>query len=217
MAEEPLVSISEASHILGVSEAALRLWTSEGKVKAFITPGGHRRYSRAELKKFSSSHSRMLGIKDLVYELKDTVPTHRELARRLLSNTSWYGHLNEEAQESLAHQGRIILNLIIKYVTEPAKREETIQQARDTGRQMGKLLALLGLPLTDSVEAFIMHRDPVLNAATHLMRKKEAFTGRVVEAIPLVAKVLDEALVSLVAAHQLFRSGVPAKPGGNTE
>lgn len=216
MAEEPLVSISEASHILGVSEAALRLWTGEGKIKAFITPGGHRRYSRAELKKFSSSHPRMLGIKDLVYELEDTAATHRELARKLLSSTSWYGHLNEDSQESLAHQGRIILNLIIKYVTEPAKREETMRRARDTGRKMGELLALLGLPLTDSVEAFIMHRDPILNAATHLMRKKEAFTGRVVEAIPLVARVLDEALVSLVAAHQQFRSGVPGKSGGNT-
>ena len=83
--EEPLVSISEASHLLGVSEAALRQWTDEGKIKAFITPGGHRRYSRVELKKITGSHMKMLGIKDLVFELEDTTQTHRELARTSLN------------------------------------------------------------------------------------------------------------------------------------
>lgn len=216
MVEEPLVSISEASHALGVSEAALRQWTDEGKIKAFITPGGHRRYSRAELKKFSGSQPKMLGIKDLVFELEDTTQTHRELARTSLSTTSWYGQLNEKSQETLAYQGRFLLNLIIKYVTEPAKREETVQQTRNIGREMGELLALLGLPLTDSVEAFIVHRDPIMNAATHLMKKKEAFTGRVVEAIPLVGHILDEALVALVASHQQLRNGARDKPEGDT-
>lgn len=216
MAEKPLVSISEASHVLGVSEAALRQWTDEGKIKAFITPGGHRRYSRAELKKFTGPQPKMLGIKDLVFELKDTTQTHRELARTSLSTTSWYGQLNEKSQENLAHQHRFLLNLIIKYITEPAKREETVQQTRNIGREMGELLALLGLPLTASVEAFIVHRDPIMNAATHLMKKKEAFTGRVVDAIPLVAHILDEALVALVAAHQQLRSGTRDKPDGDT-
>ncbi len=81
MNQETFLSISEASRILGVSEAALRQWTDEGKIKAFITPGGHRRYARAELKKFMSSHPRMLGVKDLVIELEETARQHREIAR----------------------------------------------------------------------------------------------------------------------------------------
>ncbi len=51
MGQETLLNISEASRILGVSEAALRQWTGEGKIKAFVTPSGHRRYSQADLKK----------------------------------------------------------------------------------------------------------------------------------------------------------------------
>jgi len=46
-----------------------------------------------------------------------------------------------------------------------------------------------------------------------LMKRREAFTGRVVEAIPLVAHVMDEALVSLVAEHQQHRNGIQSKPG----
>ena len=214
MVQESLISISEASQFLGVSEAALRQWTDEGKIKAFITPGGHRRYSRAELKKFVSSHPKMLGIKELVAELEDTVHLHREIARTSLNATSWYSNLTEESQEHLAHLSRHLLNMIIKYITEPSKREETLKLARDVGHGFGETLAELGLPLTDSVEAFIVHRDPVMNAATHLMKKKEAFTGRVVEAIPLVAHVMDGALVSLVAAHQQYNNRIQGESKG---
>ncbi len=200
-----MVSISEASHILGVSEAALRQWTDEGKIRAFITPGGHRRYSRVELKKFISSHRKVLGIKDLVAELEDTIQLHREIARTSLSTTSWYNKLSQESQERLGELGRRLLNLIIRYLTEPSRREEIIQLARSVGHNHGEALAKLGLPLTDSVEAFILHRSPIMNATAHLMRKREAFNERVVEAIPLVDQVMDEALVSLVAAHQHYR------------
>ena len=206
MEQEPLISISAASHVLGVSEAALRQWTGEGKIKVFITPGGHRRYSRVELKKFMTSHQKVLGIKDLVIELEDTVQLHREIAKTHLSTASWYNRLSQESQEYLADLGRRFLNLIIRYITEPSKRDEITKLAHDVGHSYGETLAKLGLPLTDSVEAFVLHRDPIINTATHLVRKREAFSGRVMGAIPLVAHVMDEALVSLVAAHQQYRN-----------
>lgn len=216
MVQEPLLSISEASQSLGVSEASLRQWTDEGKIKAFITPGGHRRYARAELRKFTSSHPRMLGIKDLVVELEDTAQLLRETSKTSLNTTPWYNKLHEESKEHLAHLGRQLLNLIIKYITEPSKREETIQLTRDTGHNLGETLARLNLPLTDSVEAFLLHRDPIMNAVTHMLKKREAFTGRVVEAIPMVAHVMDEALIALVSAHQQCRNGIQNNsPGGS--
>ena len=215
MDQEPLISIGEASQLLGVSETALRQWTDEGKIKAFITPGGHRRYARAELKKLMRSHTRMLGVKDLVIELEETAQQHREIARASLEKTAWYDRLNEEVQAHLATLGRRMLNLIIKYITEPSRREETIRLIRDVGRDHGEALAKLDLPLTDSVETFLLHRDPIMNAATHLMRKREAFTGRIVEAIPMVAHVMDEALVALVAAHQQCRTEIQADSMGD--
>jgi len=216
MSQESLVTISEASQILGVSEAALRQWTDEGKLKAFITPGGHRRYSRADLKKFISSHRKVLGVKDLVVELEDTVHLHREIAIESLTTKAWYNKLNPDSQEHLAGLGRGMLSTIIKYVTEPSKREENTKIARDVGHGLGKTLAELGLPLTDSVEAFILHRDPIMNATIHLMKRREVYTGRVVEAIPLVTHILDEALVSLVAAHQQYRGSPRSKSGEDT-
>lgn len=208
MEQQTLVSISEASHILGVSEVALRQWTDEGKIKAFITPGGHRRYSRAELKKFMNSPHKKLSLRDIASGLEDTVPLLREISRTSLHSTSWCNKVDAQSQERLAYLGRELLNITIRYITEPSKREEITKLIRGIGRDHGEILAKLGFPLTDSVEAFIRHRDPMINAITRLRRKREAYTDRVVGAIPLVAHVLDEALVSLVAAHQWYRNGV---------
>ena len=205
MGSEQLVSIGEASAILGVSEAALRVWTDEGKVNAFITPGGHRRYSKVELKKLMSSHQKMPGIKDLVTELKDTAHLHREISRSFL-NTEWYNQLSKESQENLANLGRRLLSLIINYVSEPAKREETLILTREVGQGFGVTLANLGFPLTDSVEAFILHRNPIINATTELLKQRGTLTGPIIEVIPMVGKVMDEALVALVSAHQQHRN-----------
>ena len=193
-----LISIHEASQMLGVSEVALRQWTDEGKIKAFITPGGHRRYSRSELKKLVSTQSKALGIKDLVLKLEDSVEEHREISREAVEHNKMSG----ESHEQLAQQGRLLLTLIIKYITEPSRRNETIEEVRAVGREHGMMLADMGLPLSDSVEAFLVHRGPIINAVTQMIKKKEGFTGRVVEAIPLCTHVMDEALVSLVVAHQ---------------
>jgi len=204
--QEVFLNISEASRILGVSEAALRQWTDEGKIKAFVTPGGHRRYSRADLRKFVSAHPRMLGVKDLVSEIEETVELHREIARKSLSSAPWYNKLSQEAQEHFADLGRHLLSLIIKYITEPSRCEETMHLAKQVGKDMGEVLALHGLPLVDSIEAFLMHREPVVNASISLLKKRDSFTVRIVDAIPLAINVIDETLVSLVATHQEYRN-----------
>ncbi|HEY91551.1 MAG TPA: helix-turn-helix domain-containing protein [Dehalococcoidia bacterium] len=203
--DETLVTISEASGILGVSEVALRQWTDEGRIKAFVTPGGHRRYSKTELKKFMNSHPKAVGVKDLIAELEATSKLHGEIGRTSLSTKDWYSCLNKEEKFGLAHLGRNMLDVIIRYINEPAKRERTLERACEVGRGFGETLASLGLPLTDSVEAFILHRDPIMKAIAHLMKKREAHSSRVAASIPLVARVMDEALVSLVATHQQHR------------
>jgi excisionase family DNA binding protein len=202
LSQRSQLSISEASRLLGVSETTLRQWTDEGKIRAFITPGGHRRYSRVELQQFMGSQKRVHTVKDLVTELEHAAPLHREIAHTLFSSTSWYKELDIESQQHLAAAGRRLLNLVIKYITEPPKRDETVELVREVGCDFGETLAKLGLSLTDSIEAFINHRDPVVNAATHLMKGREALNERAIEAIPLVSHIMDEVLVSLITAYE---------------
>lgn len=206
MKQPDLISISEASQILGVNEATLRQWTDEGKFDAFVTPGGHRRYSKSDLKKFTRSCHKTIGMKDLVTEIEDTSIRHGEIARSFLDNSVQIARPDEEHQKKLADLGRRLLALTARYVSEPAHRQDTLTEARDIGSSFGRLLAEIGLPLTSAVGAFLMHRDPILQAVSHLLAKREAQGSRIMDAIPLTNRFIDEALISMIAAHQLYSS-----------
>ena len=197
-----LVTISEASRILGVSEVTLRQWTDEGNVKAFVTPGGHRRYSKVELKKVISFQHKALGINDLAIKLEDSISVHREIAATFVQSIALYSKLDEESQKKFSLLGRQLLSLIIKYITEASKQEETLAAIRSVGHNFGELTADLGLPLIESVQAFTQHRDPIVSVTSQMLKKGDSFSRRVIEAIPLVDRAMDEALVSLVTAHQ---------------
>jgi excisionase family DNA binding protein len=204
--QQSLVSISEASRILGVTEVTLRQWTDGGKVKAFVTPGGHRRYSKNELRQFMGSQQRIHSIKDLVAELKGAPSHQHEIAMTYFANTSWYSKLTSKTQEQFAETGRRLVNLVIKYVAEPSRRDETLEIARGIGWSFGETLARMELSLTDSLQAFMLHRDPVVNAATSLIKGRETLNERAAEAVPLVSHVMDEVLISLVKAYEETRS-----------
>ena len=214
MKQKDRVNISEASRVLAVSEQALRQWTDEGKIEAFITPGGHRRYSRVELKRFISQNKKKLGMKDLVTDLEHVVPVLHDTATDYLRSTSWQGQLDSESQKYLASLGRHLLELIIKSVSEASWQAETSKEVQEVGADFGRILARQGLPLTDAVQTFTRHRDPIIKVATEMLKKREGFDRRIVEAIPMVNNAMDDALISLVTAYQQQQSTVRKKQEG---
>jgi len=46
------LTLGQAASYLGVARSTLRKWTDSGRVPAFKTPGGHRRYRRRDLDSF---------------------------------------------------------------------------------------------------------------------------------------------------------------------
>jgi excisionase family DNA binding protein len=53
--DRPLINVGKAAAYLGVSPASLRKWSDGGQVTFYRTPGGQRRYSRADLEEFIRS------------------------------------------------------------------------------------------------------------------------------------------------------------------
>jgi excisionase family DNA binding protein len=52
-ANEPdWLTLGQAAKVLGVAQSTIRKWSDQGRVPAFYTPGGHRRYRRRDLDSF---------------------------------------------------------------------------------------------------------------------------------------------------------------------
>src|SRR5438132_13934190 len=50
--ETEWLTLGQAARFLGVAQSTIRKWSDQGRVPAFYTPGGHRRYRRADLDAF---------------------------------------------------------------------------------------------------------------------------------------------------------------------
>lgn len=46
------LTLGQAARFLGVAQSTIRKWSDQGRVPAFYTPGGHRRYRRSDLQIF---------------------------------------------------------------------------------------------------------------------------------------------------------------------
>jgi excisionase family DNA binding protein len=50
--EPDWMTLGQAAKFLGVAQSTLRKWSDHGRIPTFVTPGGHRRYRRADLDTF---------------------------------------------------------------------------------------------------------------------------------------------------------------------
>jgi excisionase family DNA binding protein len=51
-ADPDWLTLGQAAKYLGVAQSTIRKWSDDGRVRAFYTPGGHRRYRRGDLDAF---------------------------------------------------------------------------------------------------------------------------------------------------------------------
>jgi len=203
-----LLTIGQACRLLGVSEATLRNWTDEGRIKAFVTPGGHRRYIESELRAFIAAQSRTFTTHNLIEEM-ESEPRHKiQMARERMSAAPWYGRLDDAAKAKLRELGSSVYGLTVEYLTKKKDRDETMRAAREVGRRFGEYLADVGISLTDAIEAFIMHRSPLVQVASDIVKREGGvLRGQAADAVPLVTQITDEFLLSLVEAYQERQRG----------
>jgi excisionase family DNA binding protein len=50
--EHDWLTLGQAARFLGVAQSTIRKWSDQGRLPAFYTPGGHRRFRRAHLEAF---------------------------------------------------------------------------------------------------------------------------------------------------------------------
>jgi excisionase family DNA binding protein len=100
--EPDWLTLGQAAKFLGVAQSTIRKWSDLGRVPAFYTPGGHRRYRRSDLEAFidrSGPGGKEAGPLVLVV---DDDPRVREFVRINLELEGYSVREAERAEEALA-------------------------------------------------------------------------------------------------------------------
>lgn len=201
------LTIHEACAFLGVDQSTLRRWSDSGKVPVFRTPGGHRRYAEADLRALVGDGPRL---QERPRVSRQTL-TDRSLSGyeddylRVARERPWFRAYGAATQEEHRRLGRRLVDLAMRYASAPAaagERASLLDEGRLIGEHYGRNGAAHGLSASETVEAFMYFRYPVVRAVTALIDEQGLAVKRAIRLYAEINQFLDQVLVSTVQAHE---------------
>ena len=100
--EAEWLTLGQAARFLGVAQSTIRKWSDQGRVPAFYTPGGHRRFRRADLDAFLARSGPGRQQAGPVVLLVDDDERMREVVRIELEREGYDVQEASSAEEGLA-------------------------------------------------------------------------------------------------------------------
>lgn len=203
--EQRWLTLGQACRVLGVDESTLRRWADAGQVRAFRTPGGHRRFAETEIQELLSGR----GQEGRRYrELGELAVSRvrRQLHRSPAQDAPWYTTVDESIRKRLRPLGQQLAALAADYLGRRTHRARLLEDARGLGREYGRELATSGLPLAQAVEAFIFFHRSLDEATKQESQRQGLPAGDALGAIEQVGVLADQVLVGLTEAYEPKRS-----------
>jgi excisionase family DNA binding protein len=100
--ETDWLTLGQAAKYLGVAQSTIRKWSDLGRVPAFYTPGGHRRYRRTDLDAFLQRSGPGKPARGPLVLVVDDNPNVREVVRINLEMEGYSVREAGNAEEGLA-------------------------------------------------------------------------------------------------------------------
>ena len=208
------LALGEASRLLGVDPDTLRRWADEGRVSAFTTPGGHRRFERRALERLIAA--RRMGPAGGLAGLGAS-PDRLSAAYRRRYGETPAGTPDPRAtvpaseRDAFRELGRRLVDALVRHLDEAGSgRASAERDALDMSAHLGERLALHGVPLADGVAMFVGARRPFLAELSLVARRRGVDAARVGDAYDSSTGLLDRLLLAFVAAHEAVARGTPA-------
>ncbi|GAC1557588.1 MAG: helix-turn-helix domain-containing protein [Herpetosiphon sp.] len=203
--ESEWLTLSQASELLGVHPATLRLWSDEGKIGLFRTPGGHRRFARTEVERLL--HVLPVRGEGLsAYVASETVQRTRRDMASAMEQQPWMQQLTIEDRDQWRVAGRQMVALVSRLAAGSATSDAQHASAKALGRAYGALLNRAGLDLPDAVLTFLFFRDSLVETIFQLPSTTGLDREATLSALRRVNAVLNDVL--RIAMQQWTGAGV---------
>ena len=147
--EEPSswLELREAADYIGVHFSSLRRWTDDGKVPCIRTPGGHRRFRRADLDAFveglrEGPDTGMLMMQHFSQPAALVSSGHADLRRE-----AWFGELDEAERMNMRTGGQQLIAVLMQYAIRRQGGEPFLEEGQRLAAEYGQVCHAAGLSL----------------------------------------------------------------------
>ncbi|MBK8024866.1 MAG: helix-turn-helix domain-containing protein [Chloroflexi bacterium] len=162
--ETEWVSLREAAALLGVHPATVRNWADKGEIPARRTPGGHRRFRKADLVQYASMQGELQPLEVQVIIQNALGQARMQVSGGSLRDESWYNALSESVRQRMRDQGHVVLEALRAYLADGAP-DARLSDAIRIGKDYAEELHYDNMSLPQATRAFFYFSDFVTNAA----------------------------------------------------
>jgi excisionase family DNA binding protein len=209
------ITLTEACQLLGVSPSTIRRWGDTGMVRTFVTPGGHRRFSRAGLEALLPESTS--GGRPSLTELGETpgrmARGYRRAAEGAPARIPWVAGLDDEQRERFRGFGRGIVAALLAALDadDPRERDGHLRDAEDACSEYGRLAGREGLAAAATADLFLRFRRPFLAELAALARRRELDAGATTSLIDDATGALDDLMIATLRGWEAAaRATTPA-------
>jgi len=197
--DRPL-SLGPASRLLGVDPDTLRRWADEGRIDAFTTAGGHRRFERATLERVLQARRHDATVR--LASLGATTDRLSRAYRRGYSDGASVGGVRDAVpssdRDAFREDGRALVTALVAHIdaADDAERLAAEDAAIAATDALGRRVAAAGISLGDAA------RRPFLAELGAIARRRSLDPDRLSQIYDRSSGLLDRLLLTLIATHQ---------------
>ncbi|HYH92691.1 MAG TPA: helix-turn-helix domain-containing protein [Candidatus Saccharimonadales bacterium] len=200
------MSLSEASRLLGVSPATVRRWSDAGRLRAFTTPGGHRRFSRAALQRLlPADRSRRPAIGGAGLTPTRIARSYRRASRDAAPELPWVLTLTDAQRNLFRERGHLLAQSLLQHLdaAAPENAAHHLRSAATSAAEYGDMAAGLGLSLSQTVEGFLRFRAPFHHELAEAARRRGFDPAETTDLLVTAERAMDQLLVATMTGHSL--------------
>jgi excisionase family DNA binding protein len=204
------MTLTEACRMLGVSPTTVRRWADSGIVRTFVTPGGHRRFSRTGLEAMLPDRpSTRPSLVDLGETPSRMARGYRRAEDESTGRIPWVSELDDDRRERFRGYGRGVVTALVAALDadDPARRAELLRSAEDSCAEYGRIAGgeLLGAAMT--ADLFLRFRRPFLTELGSLARRREFDAAATSSLIADANLALDGLLLATLRGWEAAAAG----------
>ena len=200
------LSLGPASRLVGVDPDTLRRWADDGRVAAYLTPGGHRRFDRRAIEVLVTT--RRPGSRPLASLGASPERLARAYRRSYTADTAAHQVPADDTaeRERYRRDGRLLVEALVAHLdaddTDSSARDLAEADATALVDDLARRLATTGTSLTEAVGLFVAARRPFLDELTGLGRRRALDAARLAALYEKASGLLDRLLLRLISTFQ---------------
>jgi excisionase family DNA binding protein len=199
------LALGPASRLVGVDPDTLRRWADDGRLRAYATPGGHRRFAIADLQRVVATRrperrplAELGATPDRVSRAYARSYRSADAARPVRDR------FDEGERMAFREDGRRLVEVLLAYLDAAGDVDRNRWETEATGLVEGAAARLrsAGAPIAEAIAAFTGARRPFMTELAAIGRRRSLDVATLTATYEAAVELLDRLLLRFVDAFQ---------------